>query len=1553
MKRLYILLLFISLFFINKDLFGQYVFTGDIFDTPSIEVDANSHVVLPPRSNHHELEVVYCDSWMNLDQSTLNTGSNIIAATYQYNEGTTPRTGVIVVRDKTTGKTDMVVVIQHAENMNIIQCAGSIFPINVIEVDKSGGYAEVRRKITNSLELISFEPWMEVLPVSLQSGRNDFVVRCSPNMSSTTRVGVVLGKDKNTGNIDGISIVQRSMNRVCFEQYEGNIFSIPMIGVRDNEWGVEFYKHNFHPLELVSCDSWINIHPNSFEPYTDQIGITYSSNTTGNLRIGHIVLRDVYSRMTDCIEIVQPAVKFPDSPPVPTVVNGCGSSTLTRENSPFGVTFYWQTSADGTSTSNDHIYYCVSEPGTYYLRARSSTGVWSKSSTSAIADVKLVPQQYTLREKYHSGSGKLELSDSEVGVFYQLRCNGTNLGKALEGTGSSISWTGTYPVGTYTVHATSSEGCGQDMSGSVSIKCPYNYVKTVVLTKECTNEADINNLTKAERQISYKYFDALGRPSQVVSVESSSNGNDLIQPVVYDNYSRQTKEYLPYVGTGSGTYHDNAISEQKAFYQSHLGIGSADPLAYGEKVFDKSPLNRVMEQGAPGADCQVAKDIYGNSTGNGHTVRLNYRTNNESEVICWNVNSDHSISKSYFYEPGSLYVSEIKDENGNLSVEYKDNQDRVVLKKSYVSTSDSLETYYIYDYKGLLRYVLPPEAVANLGSTASLNYDSELVKNLCYYYRYDDYNRMECKQLSGADLILMVYDKRDRLVLTQDGNMRNHKDASNNAAPYWMFTKYDVFNRPVMTGEYYSASSRSDLQTLINTKQGEELYEDRTDPVVHGYTNRSFPSVNDESKYLSVTYYDDYSVLGLSDFSELDFVSDGTNNGYFDKVNGQVVATKTKVLDGTNSHWMCSVNYYDDRYRAIQTIRSLYPYGKEIVSTKYDFVGQVEQTKEYQKFKETSGASYAVNTVDKYYEYDHAGRLKNIKQKVNGGTEKVLASMSYNELGELQSKSLNGNNIQKLDYSYNIRGWMTYINKVRESSDKFSMSLMYEDCSALSALDEKNQYNGNISGMIWKNSDGVNRAYSFRYDGINRLNKADYGEGASIAVSTKYDVESLTYDRNGNIKTLRRKDNGAGIDNLSYGYVGNKLKYVNDSYNDGVGFTESSNSTGNEYLYDANGNMIKDLNKGITNIEYNFLNLPERVDFVDKSSKYVYSASGEKIQNILTGKKLTYNGSFVYEGSSLKYILNAEGRYVANGSKGAYEYNITDHLGNVRMVLDESGNVDQISNCYPFGMRFGTSGSSSNKYLYNGKELQEETDWLDYGARMYDASIGRFHTIDPMADKFLWQSPFVYANNNPVNLIDYNGESGQEPDSPTQKAKYSQTFLKRFKKIEKLRNNVAKQILTTQGVNINNNTLRAAGSVLDIKPKFKDISIIGKNGPTVNSDSESKITSARIGLIVPKEFSNNENYKNILKNTGKKVISNVAQEGAQALIEYTFDIAINTKGANIVTMVFSPMSAGKGSSLSEQEEVQVNAQKRQAINAVINFYLNNQQRQKKNDEDKK
>uniref|UniRef100_UPI0022E71249 RHS repeat-associated core domain-containing protein n=1 Tax=Bacteroides bouchesdurhonensis TaxID=1841855 RepID=UPI0022E71249 len=237
------------------------------------------------------------------------------------------------------------------------------------------------------------------------------------------------------------------------------------------------------------------------------------------------------------------------------------------------------------------------------------------------------------------------------------------------------------------------------------------------------------------------------------------------------------------------------------------------------------------------------------------------------------------------------------------------------------------------------------------------------------------------------------------------------------------------------------------------------------------------------------------------------------------------------------------------------------------------------------------------------------------------------------------------------------------------------------------------------------------------------------------------------------------------IDNLNLTYNGNQLQAVNDNatssaYGNGTDFKDGTHQT-TEYTYDKNGNLIKDLNKDISKIGYNLLNLPDEVTFANGNSiRYEYTADGTKLRTVhktgATTLTTDYCGNAVYENGVLRMLLNEAG-YVSFPDRKFHFY-LKDHQGNTRVVADKDGNVEETNAYYPFGGTF-TSTASVQPYKYNGKELDAKNglNWYDYGARHYDAAIGRWHVVDPMSEKYYSSSLYMYCANNPIKYIDPTG----------------------------------------------------------------------------------------------------------------------------------------------------------------------------------------------------
>ena len=397
------------------------------------------------------------------------------------------------------------------------------------------------------------------------------------------------------------------------------------------------------------------------------------------------------------------------------------------------------------------------------------------------------------------------------------------------------------------------------------------------------------------------------------------------------------------------------------------------------------------------------------------------------------------------------------------------------------------------------------------------------------------------------------------------------------------------------------------------------------------------------------------------------------------------------------------------------------------------------------------------------YTYDHADRISKVQHSL-GGTSITLYDATYDNFGRLLTKQYHGTSINKLTYAYNLRSWLTGI-----SGTCFTQNLYYNTGVGTA------KYNGSISSMTWKSgNESTVRGYKFTYDGLDRVLNATYGETASISTNANRFSENVTgYDKNGNIKSLQRYgQTGASayglIDNLTFTLNGNQLSRVDDAvmasaYGGGFEFKDGVKQVG-EYTYDANGNLTKDLNKGITDIQYNCLNLPSTVTFSDGSTiTYVYAADGTKLRTVhkIGGATTTtdYCGNVVYENGAQKLLITEEGYITLSDNK--YYYYLKDHQGNNRVVINQSGAVEETNHYYLFGGVFASS-TSTQPYKYNSKEYDTKKglNWYDYGARHYDAVLGRFMTVDPLAEKYYSESLYTYCYSNPINCIDPNGKDG-------------------------------------------------------------------------------------------------------------------------------------------------------------------------------------------------
>ena len=497
------------------------------------------------------------------------------------------------------------------------------------------------------------------------------------------------------------------------------------------------------------------------------------------------------------------------------------------------------------------------------------------------------------------------------------------------------------------------------------------------------------------------------------------------------------------------------------------------------------------------------------------------------------------------------------------------------------------------------------------------------------------------------------------------------------------------------------------------------------------------------------SYYDGYGFVGGTGLPTGQFTKD--TSGY-----GRGSLTGSAVTVFGSSTKIYKAFYYDIKGRMTKSVQNNLLSGYDITSTVYTFSDKPSGV------THTHTASGKTTRTEVYtYTYDHADRISKVQHSL-GGTSITLYDATYDNFGRLLTKQYHGTSINKLTYAYNLRSWLTGI-----SGTCFTQNVYYNTGVGTA------KYNGNISSMTWKSgNESTVRGYKFTYDGLDRMLNATYGETASISTNANRFSENVTgYDKNGNIKSLQRYgQTGASayglIDNLTFTLNGNQLSRVDDAvstvaYGTNTAFVNGASAAG-EYAYDANGNLTKDLNKGITDIQYNVLNLPSTVSFSDGSTiTYTYGADGTKLRTVhkigSTTTTTDYCGNVIYENGTQKLLLTEEGYINLTGTQ-QYHYYLKDHQGNNRVVINQSGTVEETNHYYPFGGVFGTTGNTQ-PYKYNGKEFDTKKglNWYDYGARHYDAALGRFTTNDPLAEKYYSMSPYTYCADNPVKFIDPNG----------------------------------------------------------------------------------------------------------------------------------------------------------------------------------------------------
>lgn len=935
--------------------------------------------------------------------------------------------------------------------------------------------------------------------------------------------------------------------------------------------------------------------------------------------------------------------------------------------------------------------------------------------------------------------------------------------------------------------------CVQSIS-SGSINDQYVFISSAIPIRKYST--GINIICNPNNSlIQTTYYNGLGL-EQEIAVRDGASNKSIVTYKTYDPQGNISSIWTPIPCSTINT--SVSLADIEDAYATFFDNESNYQELY---TYDNVALGRVSKVKKTGKDWQ-----------NNEGVKIEYLSNKRSnsryffntQLLC-----DGSLSDPVLISPNQLILKQTEDEDGKKLFEYYDKSGRLVLsrtiKDSIAYHNNVADTYYIYDSRDNLRYVLPPEASYRFFKSG------EEWDDLCYKFEYDIRGNLCTKILPGCAPIYYVYDRNNLLVYSQDGNLRNQGK--------WMYNTYDKFGRLAYTAVVSDSRTREQLQESLMHISPRVTF---VGPggTVFGYT--ASPENITTKTILSVNYHDNYDYIPI-------FVGDslayrdmtGYDSRYIGLIadqsaKGYLTGTVTRVLGDTTV--LVRSLYYDSHGNVIQSHESNAVGGYDHDYMHLTFTGKPLTVRHEHSTDTTHHVD--INTMT----YDAMERLLSTTVTHDGVQVDVITN-TYDDLGRLASQSCL-NNHQTTNYSYNIRNWITHIDAGEQI---MRQSLHYAD-----AVDGSTPcYNGNISAMDWNTEINnfnmrLNR-YCYSYDGMNRLTGASYMmyypmAGMGFNNQENYST-SYSYDLNSNIISLQRygrsEQYGVGnnkyydyglINNLTITRDGNQLKKVTDqceelTYAGAMDFKDGANEQV-EYTWDANGNMTSDLNKGIGEIKYNVLNLPEKITHSDGHITYItYAADGRKLNvtykidllhaivgpgeplgplglNGLNGSECglngggigeavhpgiepmpidiervimtrNYCGNYTYRNGAVERIMMGNG-FIQDS---VYYAQIKDYQGNVRAVLDQNHNLVERNEYYPYGGLINASDYQFQPYKYSSKELDRENglDLYDSQARWYDPMLPIFTSVDPLSDKNPWMSPFVYCGGNPINRIDPTG----------------------------------------------------------------------------------------------------------------------------------------------------------------------------------------------------
>ncbi len=883
-------------------------------------------------------------------------------------------------------------------------------------------------------------------------------------------------------------------------------------------------------------------------------------------------------------------------------------------------------------------------------------------------------------------------------------------------------------------------------------KRQYSYHEFVSTSDKNYVETQVFTVASASDSIRTRvFYDGLGRRSTILKVSAAPgvSNADIVSSDEYDSKGRLSTSYLPIpINGNNGAYVSPAsvYSAGQTYYN--------DPRPYQLMTYESAPSERVSSITGPGASWHYQ----------GKSFKKEYLANHVSSSLlrCHRFTVENStgagsviIRRIGNFAPSELNLTVTTDEDGRKKYTFVDKTGRTVLERLLISNSSFADTYYVYDRYGHLAAVLPPELSDRLIAESSTSFvcdSTSSIQQLAFLYRYDGRGRLRGRKLPGAGWEYFIYDKRDRLVFSQDSLQRTRGE--------WAFYLGDFAGRECLAGvcaNSFDPMSNDPLPNSVGVSfsAGNSLN--------YGYYVNGIVLVSPQ--FLTVRWYDSYDFYGKWGCPvpgsgkiepEITYSSDGIQPASSLGAKGLMTGSLNRVLSpGNENVYLWSSYYYDDYGRMNQTKSSTHVGGVEKRFYAYDFTDNV--ILEIIEHEDSSGAKI-IERIGKTY--DSWGRIQTVTHRLNNLSPVTLHDYEYDSIGRMTSDARNGATSLETSIGYNIRSWITSID-----SDVFSETLYYNIKRASSSI---SQMSGNISSVQWTcGNDNIPRYYDFTYDNLSRICSAYYGESG---VQTGTYNRQYEYDKNGNLTRLITPSYV-----LATSYEGNHLL---DYYNTGPDPANPiSPSYHNVCGYDANGNMYSDSASSIVSISYNHIKKPSLIvrsqGYSPQSAscvKYLYSHSGEKLRRIdseytprmtdTLNVKTDYVGNLIFKNDVLKTLFFDGGYIEYVSGVPVYRFFVKDHQGNNRIVADRYGNIVQVNHYDPYGQSLDVIVPPEiSSFKYSGKEFDESISAYDFGARHYSTDFPRWRTIDPKAEKYFSVSPYAYCAGNPINMIDPQGDT--------------------------------------------------------------------------------------------------------------------------------------------------------------------------------------------------